>query len=362
MGGRRIALIRQTGSDAELFVVEANGKNLKQLTTAGAGGPPAWTRDGSRIAYLHGGDIWLVNRDGTNPVNLTETPEPVEATPRFSPDGSLLLFNRIVSFGEGDAFLLDLATGTETNLTNSPMVLDGAVTWSPDGEKILGNGPTTGLFVMDADGTDVIPLGAGTAPDWQPHCTITGTAAAERLVGSSERDVICGLGGADVIRGGGGDDVVFGGGGDDRLVGGVGDDKLVGQAGNDLLAPGTGDDLVVGDVGIDTVSFSAATAGIVLSLAGGSAGGEGCDVIISIENVAGSPRRGSLTGSSRSNTLSGAGGADRLLGGKGADRLFGRRGNDFLSGELGNDSLNGGAGMDTCRQGPGTGPRRGCER
>src|SRR6266511_3846540 len=156
MGGRRIALIRQTGSDAELFVVEANGKNLKQLTTAGAGGPPAWTRDGSRIAYLHGGDIWLVNRDGTNPVNLTETPEPVEATPRFSPDGSLLLFNRIVSFGEGDAFLLDLATGTETNLTNSPMVLDGAVTWSPDGEKILGNGPTTGLFVMDADGTDVI--------------------------------------------------------------------------------------------------------------------------------------------------------------------------------------------------------------
>ncbi len=76
----------------------------------------------------------------------------------------------------------------------------------------------------------------------RPHCTIRGTAGADRLTGTPARDVICAGAGNDVVRGLGGDDLLIGGAGNDRLSGGPGDDRLFGGPGRDVLRGGSGDD------------------------------------------------------------------------------------------------------------------------
>jgi dipeptidyl aminopeptidase/acylaminoacyl peptidase len=52
--------------------------------------------------------------------------------PRYSPDGSLLLYSRITSDGESDIVIINVATKKTEKIFNGP---DNAV-WSPDGRKI----------------------------------------------------------------------------------------------------------------------------------------------------------------------------------------------------------------------------------
>jgi hypothetical protein len=82
-------------------------------------------------------------------------------------------------------------------------------------------------------------------------CTITGTAAADRLRGTSGDDVICGLGGDDEIDARDGDDAVMGDAGNDRIAGGDDDDTLYGGEGDDRIDGGRGRDVLSGGPGTD---------------------------------------------------------------------------------------------------------------
>ncbi|WP_276208669.1 calcium-binding protein [Caulobacter sp. 17J65-9] len=107
--------------------------------------------------------------------------------------------------------------------------------------------------------------------------TITGTAAADVLAGTSGDDTILGLAGndelygkdgADHLLGGLGDDVLDGGDGDDYIRGDEGNDKLLGGDGDDYLRGGAGKDSFDGGAGIDRVSFFHldATQGVIADL------------------------------------------------------------------------------------------------
>jgi Tol biopolymer transport system component len=58
---------------------------------------PAWSPDGTRIAFMGGPDgpteydIWVMNADGSNPVQLTDSPGP-DWWPAWSPDGTRIAF------------------------------------------------------------------------------------------------------------------------------------------------------------------------------------------------------------------------------------------------------------------------------
>ena len=52
------------------------------------------------IAFERGGDIWVVEADGSNPRNVTNTPTNVEKHPVVSPDGTRIAYTRTEIYDE----------------------------------------------------------------------------------------------------------------------------------------------------------------------------------------------------------------------------------------------------------------------
>ena len=68
-----------------LFVMDANGKNVKQLTVSdNSETDPSWI-DNNTIAFLSDGQIWKMNAEGTNRKKLTSDKIEIEGY-KFSPD------------------------------------------------------------------------------------------------------------------------------------------------------------------------------------------------------------------------------------------------------------------------------------
>ena len=129
--------------DVAVIRVDGTGfRNLTRTPDANEWGP-VWSPDGSRIAYSSDEDgfprIYVMDPDGSNRTRLSDT---WGEYPAWSPDGSRIAFESMMGgttpFGEPayDVILMD-ADGTDAvNLTESPDSNDTYPTWSPDGEWI----------------------------------------------------------------------------------------------------------------------------------------------------------------------------------------------------------------------------------
>jgi TolB protein len=83
--GSKIAFMRQTGDNWDIWVINSDGSGETRLTTDGSiDGLPAWSPDGTHLAFLsnRGGTwaIWVVRADGTNQRKLFNTGSPTYAT------------------------------------------------------------------------------------------------------------------------------------------------------------------------------------------------------------------------------------------------------------------------------------------
>ncbi|MBV9879524.1 MAG: PD40 domain-containing protein [Gemmatirosa sp.] len=105
------------------------------------GDPAAGTRllrqptvSATQIAFAHGGDLWIVGRDGGDARRLTSFPG-VESFPRFSPDGKTVAFTGEYG-GNQDVYVVPAEGGEPTRLTWHPGA-DLVRGWSPDGKQVL---------------------------------------------------------------------------------------------------------------------------------------------------------------------------------------------------------------------------------
>jgi Ca2+-binding RTX toxin-like protein len=110
---------------------------------------------------------------------------------------------------------------------------------------------------------------------------------------------------------------VAGGSGADTLIGGQDNDQLQSHDGNDLIEGGAGDDIVDGDDGSDTASYAHASSGVTVDLSLGVVyqtvgGGQGTDILLSIENLIGGNGNDTFTGNGANNRLDGGAGDDTV--------------------------------------------------
>jgi CSLREA domain-containing protein len=146
--------------------------------------------------------------------------------------------------------------GLTTDQRGQPRTVDRSPSNAADGTDI----GSVELGAQEAGAAAVVGAGAGAAAKPLATCkgkaaTIVGTNGAEKLKGTSRKDVIAALGGKDKVSGLAGNDLICGGGGKDTLNGGKGNDKLFGQKGNDTLKGGPGNDKLKGGAGKDIVAI-----------------------------------------------------------------------------------------------------------
>lgn len=193
--GTRLAFV----ADGDIFLANADGSDVTRLTT---GMHPAWSPDGTQLAYVlwpgppfnDDPRIFIINADGSDNRMLVE-----HATyPSWSPDGTALAYTMIpVSvFNDASGTLtwdigrINVDGTGETNLTNNPERYDTMPSWSPDGAHIalvtemaaVDGSPMYHLATINADGGDYTRLTFESvlidAPTWSPDGTHIAFVAA----------------------------------------------------------------------------------------------------------------------------------------------------------------------------------------
>ena len=187
-----------TGKDMGIHLADAaDGSDPRPLLPASERPPtgydtsPTFSPDGRWIAFTrvkgdpyaggadpyNGAAIYIVRTNGTGLQRLTD-PALNAAYPRWSPDGSTILFQGMVSGPKGQLWTVPVGGGDATALTDHGVGGHAfEADWSPDGSQIVFKywDPTMSpneLRVIDADGSGERRLWTGhpqqtaETPDW----------------------------------------------------------------------------------------------------------------------------------------------------------------------------------------------------
>ena len=141
-----------------------------------------------KITFTNAGDIWVIDADGANSVNLTDRIAH-DFWSRWSPDGTRIVFSSVFEGTDLDIWVMDADGANHANLTDNERALDAEPAWSPDGTRIAfwsdRIDDNRDIWVMDADGANPTRLtelpGSEENPAWSPDGT--------RLLFNSDRQL-----------------------------------------------------------------------------------------------------------------------------------------------------------------------------
>ena len=189
------------GVDEDIWTMDPDGGNLVNLTAGSKMDElaPNWRADGQRIAFMSDRvtatnpeadfEIFVMNADGSHQTQITFNALDDEE-PAWSPDGRRIAFVRDLDpiRGQSDDDLLTMnADGSEQrNLTNSPGVRDSSPNWSPDGTRIAFLSDRDGdleVYTMRPNGSSVRQLTSNDGFEFQPNWSPDG----EQITFTSDR-------------------------------------------------------------------------------------------------------------------------------------------------------------------------------
>ena len=349
----RIVFERDVGGKSHVFLMNADGSNPVDLSPAGTNGDsaPQFSPDGSWIVFTRQltpvGDLLHLIRmrpDGSRAVDLTPGLEGA-GSGTFSPDGRQIAFAMDTAPGPSGFYSLAIMNADGSgiaNLTPNDESFERRPDFSPDGTRIVYDrdaGGGSGLFVIGPDGsnpTQISPLVA-------PH-DLTGAfsprgdriAWSRDAVPSNDYDVFIG----------------------DTGLGGAADLTPGGSSQPFKQAPSFSPD--ASKIAFHAYSFGPdrdiylmdATGSPPLDLSPAATPGDSNPHWEYIYRC--SKRRATIVGDDGPEKIKGTKKADVIVGNGGKDKIKGRGGNDRICGGAGKDTLIGGAGKkDKLVGGPG---------
>lgn len=171
--GDRIAFLRTGAGETSVHIMNADGSGDRSLTGTSNGHAPSWSPDGSTIAFIGmvrlcnfdvcGADVLTVAATGGPTTNLTQNAMGgVAEDPAWSPDGSRIAYSQ-----GGQLFTIGLDGAAPTRISMDPRAQDVAPVWSPDGTRLAFTRylDDSEVFVMNADGSGATNISRNPADD-----------------------------------------------------------------------------------------------------------------------------------------------------------------------------------------------------
>lgn len=170
-----ITFVRE-GPQRGIYTIDTSGSALTRLTN-GQDYRPRWSPDGTQIVFQRfssssiDSDIFLMNADGSAARRLTQLGTAYQ--PAWSPDGSKIVFGSGLR-RQSEVFVMN-ADGTDQMQLTHDQFADTVPAWSPDGNTIAfasRRHRNVDIYLMAPDGSDVRRITRAGAkdlnPDWSP--------------------------------------------------------------------------------------------------------------------------------------------------------------------------------------------------
>lgn len=164
--------VKENKSHQVICVMDANGKNIKQLTTSSQSeSDPAWIEGGKKIAFISGGQVWSMNIDGSERKQLSKDKNDIEGF-KFSPDGKKVILIKQIAFHESikeNPSDLPKATGrlvTDLNYRHWDEYVESIP--HPYVADVTANGINSGIDILEGEPFEcpMKPFGGVEQLDW----------------------------------------------------------------------------------------------------------------------------------------------------------------------------------------------------
>jgi Tol biopolymer transport system component len=177
-GGNGLIAFSHAGS--QIAVLGAGGTETILTPSGGNQAWPAFSPDGTRIAFVQAYHLWIMNANGSKGHAVPVTGNPYEGGPAWSPNATKLAY---VNGTDGQLYTIPVAGGTPIRITSGITEM-ADIRWSPDNTKIAFDAKDTAgtgyrqIFSVNVTTKAVTRLTSGgcdsVEPDWSP----TGTQVA----------------------------------------------------------------------------------------------------------------------------------------------------------------------------------------
>jgi Tol biopolymer transport system component len=178
-GGMIAFASNRDSSNYDIFTMWADGTHQRNITNSpGDDTAPSWSPDASKIAFASTreghGEIYVMNSDGSDAVNISNDPAFDDNFPAWSPNGDKIAFSSYRT-GNWEIYIMNPDGSQQYNLTING-ASDYYCSWNPTGDRMAfhsNRASNWDIYLMDDDGgsqTRITTSGAVDAyPSWSPN-------------------------------------------------------------------------------------------------------------------------------------------------------------------------------------------------